>query len=77
MERRLMVENDDHLVGVMNNRRASKKIIKKLLADKTPVEPLPNRISYRTPFAPMVYLVAGTPWVAASKLKGLVKAFPD
>ena len=66
----------EYLVGIMNNRRASKKIIKKLLADP-PVEPLPNRISYRTPFAPMVYLVAGTPWVAASKLKGLVKAFPD
>ena len=63
----------EYQVGIMNDRRASKKIIKKLL--EAPVE-MPDRFILLDP-APMVYLVAGTPWVAASKLKGLVKAFPD
>ena len=51
----------EYLVGIMNNRRASKRIIKKLLADKTPVEPLPDRISYVMPLAEPTYAV-GTQW---------------
>ena len=56
MERRLVTDT----VGIMNNRRASKRIIKKLLA-APPVEPLPNRISYVMPLAEPTYAV-GTQW---------------